>query len=268
MSAFGMLAYPSGQVFVATDTLSCILEPIVKNGEELPETLHSLSEKSIYLPHIQAVVCCLGASFMSDRYHQFIDDHYAMTSLDELVLSTEDKFCKTMLSDDAAKSFVLDDKAHDFIGAIMLIGVSALDIDLEKGVAFNRKEKRIVAFKLSVYKDRVVKTILNPNPDGFTYCFHPPLSQTVMDGILDEHERIGHDSVIHASQAILIDMMKEAHRMYHESGRQTMVTGGEVNIHILNHSETLFVTSYTAHRFSDFDECRAEIIGYHRNRKP
>lgn len=276
IAAFYLRDLEKDTVFIATDTLAVRKQEVTINDVKYPEYMHSFGSKILNFPHLKTSIASLGTQYLAMKAHEFVFMLRGVQDVDELIYAFESQFVGAMLNDASTLSFTLDDNAPDFIGMLFITGVSFKHVDASIPAVFQRPRPVILSTKLMVYKDRIVNAgFLNDHRDtyhdNFIYCMHPRIDDSIQEAIFNKFLPVkghgyGNDSIY---PVMLTEMFKEAHRKYHESGRDSIVSGGEVIITVMDNprSGNFMCAQYISHRFTDFDDNLKEIVSMIRTEK-
>lgn len=276
IAAFYLRDLERDTVFIATDTLAVRKQDTTINGIRYPEYMHSFGSKILNFPHLKTSIASLGTQYLAMKAHEFVFMLRGVQDVDELIYAFESQFVGAMLNDASTLSFTLDDNTPDFIGMLFVSGLSYKHVAPSVPAVIRRPRPVIMSTKLMVYKDRVVNAgFMNTHKDtygdNFIYCMHPRIDESVQEAIFNQFlpakgKGYSDDSIY---PAMLTEMFKEAHRKYHESGRDSIVSGGEVIITVMDNprSGNFMSAQYVAHRFPDFDDNLNEIVSMIREEK-
>lgn len=272
MSAISAICIRNEEVdylFLATDSVSVRNEEILKDGFMLPERLHSLSSKNIYIPHIKTSVAALGSVWISKKIHDFIDRARLLENMDDLILAIRLGFHDYYKEEAEVINFGVDKKNEDFLGAIIISGVSYY-LDGRK-TENKRARPLLMSRRFMVYKSNVKDCgWINTESDNYNDTnmmdwHHPAIPNDLKEEIYSRNEEIMNQDFHTGALAILRDKLILSNQIYNHSGRTTMVTAGEIHATImrLNKSdkfgEGLTVSHIMIHRFEDFEEVKDEM---------
>jgi len=255
-------------LFFGNDTAVVKNTPFKKDGVEYSEKYIGLSTKSLYVPHVKTLVSVAGNSWLSRKFHAFIDDATALTGFDDVLVAVNYFFHDYFKETAKGIKFTTDPNDDNFLGAIILSGPS-YNQTLEVG-SLKRERPILMTRKFLVYKDRVEDFgWMNPEIDDYegSLCnaVHPKIPDEIYKVVEEESKPVFENGFYLGSIFLLKRWLMENNRLYNESGRNGTVTAGEIHGNVLHLStdeksnQNLTCTQMMLHRFDDFEDVLKEI---------
>lgn len=262
LSAISIRTKEIDYLFIATDTVAV-------NRNIKPESYHSIGSKSIYIPHLKTNVISFGTTWLAKKIHAFIDSARLIDDMDKLIFAINLAFYDYYKEEAKDISFNTDDYNDSFIGLIMLSG-SSYKKDCTDMFSDNRERSLLMVRKFVIYKDHVkdcgwMNTESDDYNGGIISIDHPQLRPEQIEKIDQVNKELIESNFIAGSLNIIKDKLIANRQNYLDSGREGMVTAGEIHGTILSLSkgdtfgEGLLVSQQILHRFEDYEEVKKEI---------